>query len=110
VCSIEKAYGGLVFCVNDNGVATSIETNTGALVWRERLGGLCSASPIHAGGRLCFFDRRGTAAVLEAGREFRVLATSDLDEELLATPAIAGEALFIRTAGTLYRIEGRTRR
>jgi len=95
----------LLYIVSDPGVASCIEAKTGAVVWRERLGGMYSASPFHAEGRLYFFNRRGKATVLAAGREFKVLATNDLDEEMMASPAVAGKALFIRTEKNLYRIE-----
>ncbi|MBN1422697.1 MAG: PQQ-binding-like beta-propeller repeat protein [Planctomycetes bacterium] len=95
----------LLYVINDRGVASCLEAKTGAVVWRERLGGTYSASPIDAGGRLYFFNRKGKSTVLAAGREFKILATSDLDEEMMASPAVAGKALFIRTEKNLYRIE-----
>ena len=41
----------------------------------------------------------------DGGREYKVLATNTLDEGSLASPAIAGKAIFVRTKTHLYRIE-----
>ena len=60
-----------------------------------------------AEGRIYFFDEDGKTTVIEAGREYKVLATNTLDEGSLASPAIAGKALFVRTRTHLYRIESK---
>jgi outer membrane protein assembly factor BamB len=95
----------LLFMVNDNGVVTCVEAKTGAEVWTGRLGQTFSASPISAGGRIYFFGEDGKATVIEAGRTFKVLAENTLDDGFMATPAIDGGALYVRTKSHLYRIE-----
>ena len=60
-----------------------------------------------AGGRIYFFSEDGPATVIEAGREFKVLARNALDEGFMASPAIDGPALYLRTTSYLYRIETR---
>lgn len=97
--------GGLVFMVNDSGVAACVDALTGETVWIERLGGNYSASPIYASGRVYFFDENGKATVVQAGREFKVLAVNQLDDGFMASPAVSGDALFLRTRTHLYRIE-----
>jgi len=92
--------------VNDAGIASCIEARTGKAVWRERIGGSFSASPILAAGRVYFLSQEGKATVVEAGRSFKVLAESQLDDGFMASPAVAGKALFLRTRSHLYRIEG----
>jgi hypothetical protein len=70
------------------------------------MGGNCSASPISADGRLYFFSRTVKTTVLAPGRQYRVLATSQLDGEQMATPAVSGQSLFLRTRTHLYRLGG----
>jgi len=98
---------GLIYLVNDDGVASCIEAKTGETVWKERWGGNFSASAIYADGRLYFFSRDAETTVLAPGRECKVLAVNQLDGELMASPAAAGKAFFLRTRTHLYRIENR---
>jgi outer membrane protein assembly factor BamB len=95
----------LLYVISDNGIASCVEAATGQIVWKERMKGNYSASPIHADGRIYFFSREGQTTVIKPGREYKVLAVNDLDEELMASPAVAGKALFLRTRNHLYRIE-----
>ncbi len=100
--------GDLLFMVDqDTGIVSCIEAKTGELVWRERLPGTGnhSSSPIHAGGRLYFFNENGHGTVIEAGRQFKVLAENKLDGGFMASPAVAGKALFVRSKTHLYRLE-----
>jgi hypothetical protein len=51
------------------------------------------------------FSREGVATVFRAGRQYEVLATNVLDAGFMASPAVSGRALFLRTKECLYRIE-----
>jgi outer membrane protein assembly factor BamB len=95
----------LLFAIDDSGIATCFEAATGKTVWRERVGGNHSASPVYAEGRIYFFSEEGKSTVIEAGREFRKIAENHLEDGFMASPAIAGRALFLRTKTHLYRIE-----
>jgi outer membrane protein assembly factor BamB len=98
--------GDLLYMVDDSGIAACVEARTGKDVWRQRLKGNFSASPLHAAGRVYFFGDSGTTTVVEAGREYKVLAENTLeDQAVMASPAVSGPALFIRTKGFLYRIQ-----
>jgi outer membrane protein assembly factor BamB len=97
--------GDLIFMANDSGIVTCLEAKTGEAVWKDRLDGSYSASPIAAGNRVYFFSEEGKTTVIEAGRAFKVLAQNFLDGTFMASPAVAGNALFLRTATHLYRIE-----
>ena len=99
--------GDLLFMVDDGGVATCVEAQTGKEVWKERLGGNYSASPIDCGGKVYFFDQDGKATVIEAAREYKVIAVNRLEDGFMASPAVSGGALFLRTKSALYRIEDR---
>lgn len=97
----------LLFMVHqDTGVASCLEAKTGKEVWRERLPGRGhhSASPIYAEGRLYFFSEAGYSPVVAAGREFKVLAENKLEDGFMASPAVAGKSLFLRTKTHVYRI------
>lgn len=96
---------GLVYMVSDAGVVSCLDSGTGEPVWHGRIDGEYSASPIYADGRVFFFNQDGKTTVLAAGRHFKVLAENLLADGFMATPAVAGNALFLRTRTTLYRIE-----
>jgi outer membrane protein assembly factor BamB len=99
----------LIFMVNDTGIVSCIEAKTGASVWTSRIAGTYSASPISAAGRIYFFNEDGKTTVIEAGRTFKVLSENLLDEGFMASPAIVGDALILRTRTHLYRVgEGRS--
>ena len=102
--------GDLIFMVNDGGIVGAVEAKTGELVWRGRVDGTYSASPIVAGGRIYAFNEDGKTTVLEAGREFKVLAENFLDDGFMASPAVDGQALYLRTRTHVYRIEESTPR
>jgi len=97
--------GDLLFAIDDGGVASCLEAKTGAEIWRERVGGNYSASPVSAEGRIYFFSEEGKATVIGAGREFTVMAENRLDAGFMASPAISGKSLILRTRTHLYRVE-----
>lgn len=94
-----------LYIVSDNGIATCMDARTGAVHWRERLGGNFSASPVYADGRIYFLNEDGEATVVAPGEQFQKLAVNRLDGRTLASIAVSGGALFIRTDKNLYRIE-----
>jgi outer membrane protein assembly factor BamB len=95
----------LIYMVNDAGIASCVEAKTGRQVWAQRLGGNYTASPVYGDGKLYFFSQDGECPVLEPGREFKLLAKNKLEEGCMASPAIADNALLVRTRTHLYRIE-----
>ena len=96
---------GLIYMISDTGVTTCLEAKTGQRVWRSRLGGSYASSPIYADGRLYFCSQQGKTTVVKPGRTCEVLATNNLDGGFMASPAISGGALVLRTKTHLYRIE-----
>ena len=64
-----------------------------------------SASPLFVDGRIYFFSQEGKATVIAPGKEYKELAINQLDGGFMASPAVAGKALFLRTETHLYRIE-----
>jgi len=95
----------LIFMVNDRGIVSAVEAKTGTIVWTNRIPGEYTASPIAAGGRVYFFSEDGRTTVIQAGREFKVLAENKLGDGFMASPAIDGNALILRSRTHLYRIE-----
>lgn len=96
---------GLIYTPAEESFVTCLEAATGKVIWTERIGGKYAASPIYADGRLYFFSQDGTATVLKPGRNFEVMATNKLDAGFMASPAVAGKALYLRTKTHLYRVE-----
>ena len=95
----------LLFLVSDKGTAACLEAKTGRIVWQQRIGGQYSASPLYADGRIYLFSERDGTTVIEPARKYKLLATNRLDGRVMASCAVAGKALFLRTETHLYRIE-----
>ncbi len=96
--------GDELYVVNDVGIASCLDAETGATHWRERLDGNYSASPVFADGRIYFLSEEGTATVIAPGKEFRKLAVNALDGAMLASMAVSNGSFFIRTHSHLYRV------
>lgn len=99
----------LYFVSDSGGFFTCLDARTGTEQFRERLGGNHNASPLYAGGRIYLPSREGSVMVLEPGRKFHPIATNTLAGKIMATPAVVGQSIFIRTDRSLYRIESATR-
>ncbi len=95
----------LLFMVDDVGIASCLEAKTGALLWRERVLGSQSASPLLAGGKVYFFAENGIVTVVEAARTFKKLAENKFESGFMASPAVVGDTFFLRTKTHLYRVE-----
>ena len=96
--------GDLFFMAADNGVVSCLDARSGDLIWRERVSGSCSASLLHADGRIYLLDEQGKTFVFAAAGEYKLLAKNDLDDRALASIIATEGALFIRTASALWRI------
>lgn len=99
--------GNELYLVSDSGAVTCLDAKSGAVIWRQRLSGNFSASPISAAGCLYICSEEGRVSILAAGREARLLATNELGERIMASPAVSGNVLFLRTDKALYRIENK---
>lgn len=95
----------LLYMVNDLGHILCVEARTGNIVWRDRLKSKHSASPIYGAGRLYFFSEKNLTTVLAPGRKFEVLAENQLDDRVMASPAVLDNAFILRSKTHLYRIE-----
>ena len=95
-------HAGHLYVIADGGVASCFEAGTGKEVWSHRLPGNFSSSPILVGERLYVTSESGRTYVLNTGRKFDVVARNDLNDRVLATPAVSGGQIFLRTDRHLY--------
>jgi len=91
-----------LYSITDQGILNCLQGATGEVLWRQRLPGKYSASPVYADGNVYFLSEKGKATVLEEGPQFRIVAENDLGETCCASPAIAWGNLFLRTDKALY--------
>jgi outer membrane protein assembly factor BamB len=97
-------YDGLVYVTNEVGVVTCADARTGERVWRQRLNGIFFASPVAADGKIYMVSETGETFVMRAGRTPEVLATNDLGERFIASPAVSGGRLFLRSDRNLFAV------
>lgn len=100
--------GDLLFMVSDEGIASCSNPLTGELFWAERLKikGQCISSPIHASGRIYSFSNGGDCIVFGAERKgLNILAHNRLPSGCMASPAVIGDSLLLRTKDSLYRFD-----
>ena len=97
--------GDHLFVIHDTGTASCLHAQTGQQVWQHRIGGNYSASPIFADGRIYFFSQDGKSTVIAPKTEYEELAVNQLDDGFMASPAVSGKSLILRTRTHLYRIE-----
>jgi len=94
------------YTVSDEGFAACLEAKTGKQVWRQRLraGGDHWACPVYANGKIYFCGKKGVVSVIAAARDFQLCAENHLDASFIASPAVAGDALILRSTTHLYCI------
>ena len=100
VCSGERLY-----LWGDRGVVTCVNAADGTVLWRGRVGGIFSASPIVVGGTVINVSAEGEVVVIADGDAFEVLGRTPLGESCRATPAVAGGRMFFRSVGRLHAID-----
>ncbi len=88
-----------VYALNDRGVLYCWRAKDGQEMWRERLEGPVSASPIYAGGHIYWANESGTMYVVKPNAEkLELIATNRLGTEAFASPAVSGRRLLLRVA------------
>lgn len=96
--------GGLVFTLNRAGVVTAATRETGSKAWQLRLSGPFSATPVVAANRLYAVSEKGKLQVVEFDDEGgEIVSSVELDEQILATPAISDGALYLRSDRHLWK-------
>lgn len=97
-------YQGLIYMTNEVGVWTCADAATGERVWRQRMKGVFFASPVAGDGKVYLTSETGEVFVLEAGREPKLLATNNLGERLVASPAISQGRILFRSDRNLIAV------
>lgn len=104
-CPSPLFCNGRLYLVKNGGLASCFNARTGKVAFQEeRIGALGDyfASPIAAAGKVLMISQSGTAVVLRAGDQLEVLARNKLGENVMATPAIIGPTLYLRTDEHLW--------
>ena len=102
--------GNRMFMVDDKGIASCVNVETGESVWMERIGGRqgYGASPILIGDKLLVISLGGEAKVLRASDEFELLGEMDLGGPVGASPAYANGCLILRVENELRCLGGQS--
>ena len=104
-------YNGLLYCLDDRGIALCVSAADGKLLYEERLkipgqGAKVYASLVMADDKLYAMTRAGGTLVLAPGEKFKELARNDLGDSSIfnATPAVWEGKLLLRSDKFLYCI------
>jgi outer membrane protein assembly factor BamB len=95
---------GRVYMANDVGVLTAVNASNGERIWQERVEGVFSASPVGGAGHVFFASEGGVTFVVKDGQKPEIVARNDLGERIIASPALAGGRLFVRTDDHLFSV------
>jgi len=97
-------YCDRVYMVKNSGMVTCLDSKTGKLMYRERIGagGPYYASPIAGDGKIFVASVRGEVTVLKAGDELKILGRSNFKERISATPALLEGIVYVRSDKHLY--------
>jgi outer membrane protein assembly factor BamB len=104
-CTSPLIYRGVMYVVKEGGILTALDPRTGEILKQGRLTGaldLYYASPVAAAGKVFLVSQQGKATVIKAGAGWEILAVNDLQEDTVATPAIADNRIYFRTSTTLF--------
>ncbi len=87
------------------GIVSTFDPATGKLLRQERVkdaAGDYYASPVAGDGKIYLVNLEGRVTVLKAGADWEAISSGDLDEQVIATPAISDGRVYIRTEGRLF--------
>jgi outer membrane protein assembly factor BamB len=99
-------HQGRLYLMRDGGLLTCLKASTGAVLFQGRIGatGQYIASPIAAGDKIIAASVPGIVTILQTGDRLNVVANNDFDEPIYATPAVAGNRIYLRTESHLYAL------
>lgn len=95
-------HDGLLYAVSDTGLVRCYEAEGGQIVWEHALKAPFYSSPVLVGDRIYLFDRNAMGYVIKTGRQFELLATSELPDGVFATPVVLDNRIYLRTLGDFY--------
>src|SRR5262245_980737 len=102
-------YRGLLYVLGNAGIFDCYDFQTGREIYRERIphqGSGFSASPVASDGNIYLPGEDGDLFVVQAGEKFGLVAKNSMDDPVMATPAISGGTLLVRTQHQLWAIRG----
>ncbi|WP_160148211.1 PQQ-binding-like beta-propeller repeat protein [Rubripirellula obstinata] len=95
--------GSQIYSIAEGGILAAVNLDDGSLIWKKRLGGKYSSSPLVSGNRLLIADHDGNVTVIEPGKKYNEIARYELGEQIMASPIPIGNDLILRTAKAVYR-------
>lgn len=98
-------YRNVLYVLKEGGILTALDPKSGNVLKQGRITGALGgyfASPVAADGKLYTASMDGKLAVLKAGADWEVISVGEFEDEIWATPAIAGSHVFVRTQSALY--------
>jgi outer membrane protein assembly factor BamB len=101
------AYNGAVYSLTETGILSKFDAKTGKQIYKTRIDPTATAfttSPWAYNGKLFLLSEEGQTFVVDAGQEFKLLHVNKLDDFTVASPALVGDRLLIRTEKRLYSI------
>ena len=93
--------------VSDEGIATCLDAASDKELWKHRLNGRFSASPVYVDGHLFFFDEAGAATVSKPGEAFKPVRVNRLSVGCMASPAVYGASWIVRTKKAVVRLQAK---
>lgn len=103
-CPSPLYYDGRIYMVKNGGIVSCLVARTGELKYQDKLrsGGPYYASPVVGDGKIYASSARGTVTVFEPGDDLNILAHNDINERIMATPALLDGKIYLRTENFLY--------
>lgn len=99
--------GDHLYVIEDRGVAACLDAKTGQEIWKERIGGNFSASPIVADGKIYLFDEDGKSTIIAASPKYKLIAQNELTAGFMGSPAVSGDTLIVRTKTHVYALKNK---
>ena len=98
-------YGGMLYMVNDAGIMTTLNPETGEMLKQGRIPGAIDryySSPVAGDGKIYMTSEKGKIAVLSPDGNLDPIAVNDIGEDIYATPALADGRIYVRSRSTLF--------
>jgi len=98
---------GKIYVTSETGILSRIDAASGEIEKFIALKAPFSASGVYADGHLYFTSENGSSFVVKPDSELTIVATNKLDDGFMASPALDGKALYLRSKSNVYRIENK---
>lgn len=97
-------HDGKVYAIKGAGVLVCGDAETGEVLWQTRLKGPFWASPVLADGHLYVVNHAGLVQVVDLASKGKKVETSQIDKDILASPAVAGGSIYFRSNENLWKV------